>query len=147
MTITPRLNDALAAARHATAMREAIEHPAAAGTAGMAPVAMTPLAPPRAAGVSGISSTSSTSSTLGTTATHGADDGVDAPPADTLPCMVPTVRRELFDRTREELLDLLGRRDLGALPPSWAGVSGRLTQEEAASAAAALQLIAARVSP
>ncbi len=131
MTITPRLNDALAATRHAAAMQAAAERPAgaAANAASMAPVALTPLAPPHAA-------------TAGTEA-EAATDAQDG----TMPGMVPTARRELFDRTREELLDLLGRRDLGALPPSWAGVSGRLTQEEAASAAAALQLIAARVSP
>lgn len=139
MTITPRLNDALAAARHATAMQAAAERPAgpAAAAASMAPVALTPLAPPRADGAAG---------------TGGANKPANVAQAsaaqeDTVPGMVPTARRELFDRTREELLDLLGRRDLGALPPSRAGVSGRLTQEEAASAAAALQLIAVRVSP
>ncbi len=134
MTITPRLNDALAAARHTAAMQAAVERPAgpAAAAAGMAPVSMTPLAPPRTDGAPG-------------TAANAAQ--ASAARDDSLPGMVPTARRELFDRTREELLDLLGRRDLGALPPSWAGVSGRLTQEEAASAAAALQLIAARVSP
>ncbi len=131
MTITPRLNDALAAARHAATMQAAAQHPAgpAAVAANMAPVALTPLAPPRVDGA------------------PGAEAQARAAQDDALPGMVPTARRELFDRTREELLDLLGRRDLGALPPSWAGVSGRLTQEEAASAAAALQLIAARVSP
>ncbi len=138
MTITPRLNDALAAARHAAAMQAAAERPAgsAAAAAGMAPVAMTPLAPPRTDGVAA-------------NAENVANAAAQANAAqdDTLPGMVPTARRELFDRTREEWLDLLGRRDLGALPPSWAGVSGRLTQEEAASTAAALQLIAARVSP
>ncbi len=139
MTITPRLNDALAATRHAAAMQAAAERPAgpAAAVAGMAPVALTPLAPPRVDGAAG---TAGTESPANTARANTAQD-------DTLPGMVPTARRELFDRTREELLDLLGRRDLGALPPSWAGVSGRLTQEEAASAAAALQLIAARVSP
>lgn len=141
MTITPRLNDALAAARHAAAMQAAAERPAgpAAAAAGMAPVALTPLAPPRTDGAPG------TQAQPG--AARGGAAQTDAAQDDTLPGMVPTARRELFDRTREELLDLLGRRDLGALPPSWAGVSGRLTQEEAASAAAALQLIAARVSP
>lgn len=125
MTINTRLTDAPAAARHASALQPAAELSAAAGSAaGMAPVAMTPLAPPRA-------------------------DSETAPGSDDepMPGMVPTARRELFDRTREELLDLLGRRDFGALPPSWAAISGRLSQEEAASAAAALQLIAARVSP
>ena len=144
MTITPRPNDALAAARHAAAMQAAVERPAgpaaaAAAAACMAPVALTPLAPPRAEGAAG------TQAQAGAAQRNAAQ--ADAAQHDTLPGMVPTARRELFDRTREELLDLLGRRDLGALPPSWAGVSGRLTQEEAASAAAALQLIAARVSP
>ena len=133
MTITPRLHDALAAARHAAALQAAGERVAgSAAVARMAPVAMTPLAPPRA---------------LGDTALTATEDREAARQHEALPGMVPTVRRELFDRTRDALLDLLGRRDLGALPPSWAGISGCLTQEEAASAAAALQLIAARVSP
>ncbi|MEO0317148.1 MAG: hypothetical protein RL404_825 [Pseudomonadota bacterium] len=121
MTINTRLTDALFAARHASA---AAPPPAAVRAGGMAPVSLTPLAPPGAAGATA----------------PGKEN-------DDLPGMVPTARRELFDRTREELLDMLGRRDFGALPPSWAAISGRLSQEEAASAAAALQLIAARVSP
>ena len=129
MTITPRLNDALAAARQASALQVPAGHPPAGAVTGMAPVAMTPLEPPRVAGTAG-------------SAARTAAQGDDA-----LPGTVPTARRELFDRSREALLDALGRRDFGALPPSWAGVCGRLSQEEAASAAAALQLIAARVSP
>lgn len=131
MTITTRLTDALAAARHAAALQAAVEHPAVpAAAAGMAPVSMTPLAPPR------------TGKSADTADAHRLPQYDDVRPG-----MVPTVRRELFDSSCEELLALLGRRDLNALPPSWAGVSGHLTQEEAASAAAALRLIAARVSP
>ncbi len=125
MTINTRLTDALAAARQVSTLQSNPEQAAAgARAAGMAPVSMTPLTPPRVAGET-------------------------APVSDdeSMPGMVPTARRELFDRTREELLDLLGRRDFGALPPSWAAISGRLSQEEAASAAAALHLIATRVSP
>ncbi len=141
MSITPRLSDALAAARHAAAQAAVPAHElppssssssALSSTAAgiMAPLSMTPLAPPRPAGID-----------------QSTDQSTATPPRDSLPGAVPTARRELFDRTREHLLDLVSRRDVSALPPSWAGVSGRLSQEEAASATAALQLVAARVSP
>ncbi len=127
MKITPRLQDALAATSQAARLQASSERPAANMTgAGMAPLSLTPLVPPRAV---------------------LAGESAAAPKDDSLPGMVPTTRRELFDRIREDLLERVSQRDLGALPPSWAAISGRLSQEEAASAAAALQLIAARVSP
>ncbi len=138
MTITHRLSDALAAARHASALHgklPASPSSAAGGADTMAPLAMTPLAPPLVS----TSASSPHASPHTSPARETGDDGA-------LPGMVPTARRELFDRSREELLTLLAQRDFGALPPSWAAISGRLSQEEAASAAAALQLIAARVT-
>lgn len=127
MTITNRLHDGLATAGQALAPQAANERPTPAlAAAGMAPLSLTPLAPPRTAG-----------SAIASAAAQG----------DALPAGVPMQHRALFDRTHEALFDLLSRRDFSALPPSWAGVSTRLAQEEAASAAAALYLIAARVSP
>ena len=126
MTITPKLHDALAAARQVSAPQSAAHSEAGATAAGaMAPLSLTPLAPPRAAAT---------------------DESAPAQPAEAQPGMVPTMRRELFDRKREQLLALLDKRDFGELPPSWAAISGRLSQEEATAAAAALQLIAVQVS-
>lgn len=129
MTMIPRLSDALAAARQAATRRTSAGDaamPASATPPAMAPLAMTPLAPPRVAGT---------------------DECALPEHPTSLPGAIPTARRELFERTRDTLLELVSRRDVGALPPSWAGVSGRLSQEEAASAAAALQLVAAQVMP
>ncbi len=142
MTINHRLSDPLAAARHASTLHGKLHADAsvpasgsastAAGAGTMAPLALTPLAPPQVSHAA--------SAPHAATAQQASDD-------DAVPGMVPTARRDLFDRRREELLAQLAKRDFGALPPSWAAISGRLSQEEAASAAAALQLIAARVSP
>ncbi len=126
MTITPRQHDALAAAR-ASAMQAVRERPVATANGnGMAALSLTPLVPPRAALT---------------------DESAAVPKDDALPGTVPTMRRELFDRIREDLMERVNRRDLGALPPSWAGISGTLSQEEAASAVAALRVIATEVSP
>lgn len=126
MTITPKLQDALAAA-HLVSGPQFAAHSEEGGPAAsaMAPLSLTPLAPPRAAAT---------------------DESAPAQPAEAQPGMVPTMRRELFDRKREQLLALLDKRDFGELPPSWAAISGRLSQEEATAAAAALQLIAVQVS-
>ena len=126
MTITPRRHDALATG-HASAVQAVSVPPAATATGtGMAALSLTPLVPPRAALT---------------------DESATVPKDDALPGTVPTMRRELFDRIREDLMERVNRRDLGALPPSWAGISGTLSQEEAASAVAALRVIATEVSP
>ncbi len=125
MTISSRLNDALALARMSATSIQQSQPPVTVAAHRMAPLSLTPLSPPRAAST---------------------DESAPIAMPGSLPGSVPNAQRELFDRTREQLLATLAGRDFSALPPSWAGVSGRLSQEEATSAAAALQLIAAQVS-